>query len=132
MPKKICLLGFLFVMGSLALYAVGVSETDINAEYATKTYTDRSEWLYEFNQIANKVHTEGLDVAKYAGGQYSGLLNMAIINFDNYSYRYKVLLDLGVQYAFIDDITRQQQLAKLKDERDKVSSALSQASGLGL
>ena len=130
--KKMYLSVFLFAIWASALFAGGVSEADINNEYAKKTYTERSEWLYEFNQMASKVHTEGLNVERYADGKYPATLNSHIENFDNYSYRYKVLLDLGVQYKFIDDTTRKQQLAKLKEERDKVSSVLSNSSGLGL
>ena len=125
--KKAFLLVVLVVFGSLAVYAGGVSEAQIDAEYATKKYAERADWLYEFNQMANKVHNKGLDIVK-DGGKYG----YKIDDFDEYSYRYKVLLDIGVQYNFIDDKTRQQQIVKLREERERVSTALSNSSGLGL
>jgi hypothetical protein len=125
--KKEFLLGLLLVLGTLAIYAGGFNEKEIDAEYAAKTYADRADWVYEFNQMANKVHNTGIEVVDDEG-KYSYEIN----NFDQYSYRYKVLLDLGVNHKFIDDKTRQQQIAKLREEREKVSRALSGASGLGL
>jgi hypothetical protein len=125
--KKEFLLGLLLVFGTLAIYAGGFKEEEIDAEYAAKAYADRSDWVYEFNQMANKVHQKGLEIEKYEGKYQSD-----VTSFDEYSYRYKVLLDLGVNRTFIDDRTRQQQIAKLREEREKVSKALSGASGLGL
>lgn len=132
MYEKRILPALLFVFCSLVIYADDIDEEQIDTEYAAKKYADRSEWLYEFNRTANKVHTDSLEVVKYAGGQYSGILSMAIKSFDTGCYRYRVLLDIGVQYSFIDHQTRHQQLGKLSGERDKVSNALSRASGLGL
>jgi len=117
---------------SPCVFGAGVSEKDIDAEYASKTYAERADWLYEFNQMANKVHTGGKEIEKYSDGTYSGLLNSAMNSFDEYSYRYKVLLDIGVKYTYIDDRTRREQLAKLRAERDNVSRILSASSGLGL
>ncbi|GHV05421.1 hypothetical protein FACS189485_12360 [Spirochaetia bacterium] len=127
MKKKFGLLVMVLVAGTIGLYAAGVSEQEIDAEYATKVYSDKSDWVYEFNQMANKVHNTGQEVVTNSG-KYSFQIN----NFDEYSYRYKVLLDIGVKYRYIDDKTRQQQIAKLREERDKVSAAISAASGLGL
>jgi len=124
----------LFFVLAMGLFATGVNEQDIDAEYAAKTYADRSDWLYEFNQMASKVHKKGLDIvnASSEDSRLHGLLDWYVTDFDEYSYRYKVMLDLGVNHQFIDDKTRQQQLEKLREERNKVSQVLSESSGLGL
>jgi hypothetical protein len=125
MKKLVGLMVILLV--STGLYAAGVNEQKIDAEYAAKTYSDRSDWVYEFNQTADKVHTYGMDIQKN-----DSLKSFNISQFDEYSYRYKALLDVGVKYQYIDDETRKRQITKLREERDTVSAALSQSSGLGL
>jgi hypothetical protein len=50
---------------STSLYAAGVNEQEIDAEYATKIYSDLSDWVYEFNQIANQVHNTGQEIIRY-------------------------------------------------------------------
>jgi hypothetical protein len=127
--KKTLLILVLLVSGLFAVYSTGVNEKEIDAEYAAKTYGDRSDWLYEFNQMANNVHNRGLQIIENREPSY---ITVHLRFFDEYSYRYKALLDIGVQRQFIDDKTRQQQIAKLREERDKVSNVLSDSSGLGL
>jgi hypothetical protein len=125
--KNIAILVAFLVIGTSVTHASGVGQADIDAEYAEKTWADKSDWTYEFNQMASKVHNTGQEVVK-DGGKYQYEIN----NFDQYSYRYKVLLDMGVKYRYIDDKIRQQQFTKLRKERDDVSSVLAQSSGLGL
>jgi hypothetical protein len=125
--KKIMVLAVFLVIGTAVAYASGVNQKEIDSEYTAKTWADKSDWVYEFNQMANKVHNKGQEVI-----QYNGKYTSDVTYFDEYSYRYKTLLDRGVTLGFIDDKTRQQQLAKLRKERDDVSAVLAKSSGLGL
>jgi hypothetical protein len=125
--KNIAILVAFLVIGTAVTHASGVGQADIDAEYAEKTWADKSDWTYEFNQVASKV-------AEYKNTtvEHNGDYLWSVQNFDENSYRYKVLLDRGVAVGFIDDKIRQQQLAKLRKERDVVSKILARSSGLGL
>jgi len=128
---KRLLMVLLVMLATGMAFAGGTSEEYTREEYDKRGFVDRSDWLYEFNSVANKVVEE----AKYIIGEKKDFLDSNAHKniFDSNCMKYNVLLDIGVEHSFIDDKTRKQQIDKLVAERDKVSKYLAQqSSGLGL
>ncbi len=117
----------IFLTGQV--FAGGVNEEATRETYETRGFPNRDDWLYEFNSVAN-------DVVKYSKRLVEGTSwtpDFDKDNFDNACIKYKVLLDMAVELAYINDDTRKQQVAKAETERKKVAEYLaSQSSGLGL
>jgi len=123
--KRLMLLVVLALTAGV-IFAEGNSEQKSREKYDKRGFVDRSDWMYEFNSVANHVAVSSKEVMD----RYSDYRKTI---FDDYCVDYKVLLDIGVERGFIDDKTRKQQIDKLVAERDKVSKYLAQqSSGLGL
>jgi hypothetical protein len=122
----------MLMLVSVMAFAGGISEQSVRNEYQKKGgFPNRDAWLYEFNSVANEVKKDSEHLLK---GEYPELYKKT---FDNECVEYKVLLDIGVELGYINDKTRQQQIAKAEEIRKKVSQYLtqyfaSQSSGLGL
>jgi hypothetical protein len=127
MKKLMLAFMLLTVLAAGMAFAGGNSEEYTRKEYDKRGFVDRSDWLYEFNSMANNVVEHSNDILK------EFMVSASKTLFDDSCVKYKVLLDIGVERGFIDDKTRKQQMDKLVVERDKVSKYLAQqSSGLGL